>query len=139
LATTSNYYSDDWNWYNWFPAENKNNILEKWFWIYMGYSWSQKKYVAYIRYDDHERIITRDNTNHFIPYNLYLDFPRDRYYSAYKGLVKDVFVDAGPGAFRTNNFEALHKTPLNLGNLADADVTYEQPALYEMEVPLDDL
>jgi len=41
LTATSNYNSDDWNWYNWFPAENKNNILEKWFWVYMGYSWAQ--------------------------------------------------------------------------------------------------
>jgi hypothetical protein len=47
---TSSYNGDDWNRNGWFAAEG--DVLEKWMWIYLGYSWSQKKFTAFIRYDD---------------------------------------------------------------------------------------
>lgn len=135
---TSSYNGDDWNRNGWFAAEG--DILEKWMWIYLGYSWSQKKFTAFIRYDDKERMISWDGVNHYIPHKLYVDVGKDKFHSPYKGLVKELYVDVGAGAFRQAKFEDLHKKPISTALLADADVNNPRPnALYEVEAPLDDV
>lgn len=113
---------------------NYEDDLESWFFIYFGYSHSNKKAIAYIKFTDHEHLLEFDATRHFLPFNMKFYLGKDPFYWGFNGKLKGWNVAYGKGAYISANFKKLMDDSSEEKDNAD-DVSKEwtqEPTLEEV-------
>ena len=90
-----------------------NNILyeddlTEWFWVYFGYSETNKKLKGYIKFQDREAEFTADNHLQYVPSYMSVHFGRDPFYHGFNGQMKGWNFEGGRGAFRDGEYEELY-------------------------------
>lgn len=78
----------------------------KWHYVYFGYSKTDKKAFAYVKFHDKEESRVWNNVNHYYAEKFLLYVAKDRHYNAYNGEVAYFNYVSGEGAFRDKpNFD----------------------------------
>lgn len=62
--------------------------MEKWFWVYMGYSSDLKKLFVYVKFATEEKTLIFSNIWHEVPRYMGVYVGKDPYYAAFNGELK---------------------------------------------------
>lgn len=85
------------------------NNLDRWFFVYFGYSFSQKKAFAYVKFTEKDEVLYWNNLWHMIPKTFQAFVGKDPFYPAFNGETKGFTFAVGQGAYREGKMEELYE------------------------------
>lgn len=95
------------------------DFLNKWFFIYYGYSIAKGQAYYYIRFDNGKVLQGAFGARHFVPSFAMFRLAKDEWHYAWNGDTKYIQVAFGDGAYREDNFDELRNQKPKFG--ADED------------------
>jgi len=79
------------------------NRINNWFFVYYGYSKTDKHAYVYVKFTDSEESLNYANTNHYFTPKFYVFVGKDAHFPGFSGKVAYVNFNVGKGSFKKGN------------------------------------